>query len=157
MSRGITKLIVSAAHSVTTKNSRRRRTALMRPPTLPEMDLRQDDSEIGCTVRARVRVRLVLRRPAGEDLLAPLVPVDTLDDGDDGHLVEHDLLDAVHGLALAGRVARGRVLAEQLVGLGRLEALVVRLRDLADRRRVRAVEQVLELVVGGDPGADAVP
>src|SRR5437588_2372258 len=169
-SRGRMKLSVTAAQRVTRKNSSRRiryrisyilspsKGRRARPAVLlgriarlflvhPEHDLFPVGNVPGCWRR----VRVILRRPAGEHLGVVLIPGDALGDRDHGDLFEHDALDLLHDLVLLGAVGCGRELLDQLVGDGVVESAIVARRGLAEGRGRLTVERVAELVEGVRP------
>ena len=69
--------------------------------------MHQHPAEVRRDGRAGLRVRVALRRPAGEVTGVVLEPVDALDHRDHRQIREHDLLELIDDLVLLRRVAAG--------------------------------------------------
>src|SRR5438128_632771 len=150
--RGRMKLSVSAAQSVTTKNSRRRTRYRTPATSLRLVHPQQGLLPIGDVPGRRGGVGIVLGRPAGEALRAVLVPRYALRHRDDGHLLQHDPLDLLHDLVLLTAVGGAAKILDQLIGRRVGPALVVAGCRLSNCGRGLAVQGVAELVVGIRPG-----
>src|SRR5206468_6239683 len=115
-SRGRMKLRVSAAQSVTTKNSRRRIRYRTPATSLRLVHPQQRLAPIGDVPGGRRRVGVVLGRPASKALRAVLVPGHALRHRDDGHLLQHDPLDLLHDPMLLAAVGGAAKILDQLIG-----------------------------------------
>src|SRR5438270_7188361 len=111
ITRGMTKLTVSAAHRVTRNSPPRRARYLIAGLARVQRGLwpgcsaggvqvGQDHAVIGELVGRRLGVRIGLRRPATDVARVVLIPVDALGDRDERDLVHHHLLDLMNDLNL---------------------------------------------------------
>src|SRR3954467_9122540 len=112
MSRGIRKFTVTAAQRVSTKKPNRCARYLIAAPPCPlssppfpaallrRLQMQQHLLLVRDLPGRGQRVRVVLRRPAGEGAGVVLVPLDALGRRDDRHVPQHGLLDGVQQLVL---------------------------------------------------------
>src|SRR3954454_3872559 len=163
MSRGRKKLIVRATQSVTAKKPRLRSRNLNAAASFRrcrgrslQVQMEQHLLDVRHCERRRTGVRIPLRGPPRQALVVVLVPVDRLRRRYDGNVLQHRLLDLLDQRHLSGLVG-SRELVEQFVHVGVEVALVVGPGVLPERRRVRPVEDLPQLVVrGGTAGLPVV-
>src|SRR5260221_1063586 len=112
------------------------------------MNVHRDERGVWRTIGRRDGVRMVLVGPAYEARGVVLVPGRAVDQWNAGHLIYHDLLQAIQSVLLHGGIDGAGVLREELVGRGIVPPLEIRRGLLADGRRVGAIEQGVVQVVG---------
>src|SRR5258705_4429250 len=115
------------------------------------MDIHRDERGIWRAIWRRDGVWMFLVGPAYEARGVVLVPGRAVDQRDAGHLVHHDLLQAIQGVLLHGGIDGAGVLREEFVGRGVVPPLEVRRSLRANGRRVGAIEQGVVQVVGRRP------
>src|SRR5947209_3556633 len=98
ITRGMMKLTVSAAQSVTRNRPPRRARYLIR--SLRGVQVRQDHFVVGERVRRGLRIGVLLGHPATDLRRVVLVPVHAFGRRDQRDLIDHHLLDLVNDLLL---------------------------------------------------------